>query len=309
MVLLETADNAVSVVTVLTERTPKSLSITAKLLYKALVSTAIETAKGRGHSPGVTHVSLHMPLEVLADVCGIHRVTAWRHLPALRELGLVDFTAHKGTLRGETRNTGTLFEVRLNPSAGTRAKLSYHEKKHKWRDLDRDVKRKRTAHRQIKDAKEKRLQQSVKTTSTELDISRLLAWTLPPRLTKTPLATDSCRGRQTALETLLDVTAASKPERNKMLELATQALAQALSDQSSVSWYQKLLWQLLRRFDATGEDYSYSVYLAAQRARTDSLEGFARRPGALFCSRLKQAPWWDEVMRQPTVRVGTLPKN
>jgi hypothetical protein len=303
------ADNAETATAVIAERLPENLSSTAKILYKALVLTAIETARGRGYSPSVTHVSLHMPLEVLADVCGIHRVTAWRHLPALRELGLVDYIAHKGTLRGETRNTGTLFEVRLNPTHGTKAKLSYHEKKHKWRDLDKDVKRKRTAHRQIKDAKEKRLQQSVKTTSTELDISRLLKWTLPPHTTNPRLATDSCRNRQAALETLLDVTAAPKPERNNIVSLASQALAQALGDQSSVSWYQKLLWQLLRRFDATGDDYSYSVYLAAQRAKTDNLENFARKPGALFTSRVKQAPWFDEVMRQPTVRVGTLPKN
>jgi hypothetical protein len=92
-----------------------------------------------------------------------------------------------------------------------------------------------------------------------------------------------------------------------MVELASQALAQALSDQNSVSWYQKLLWQLLRRFDATGEDYSYSVYLAAQRARTDSLEGFARRAGALFCSRLKQADFYDWIMGAPPIRVGTKP--
>jgi hypothetical protein len=285
------------------ERTPKNLSSTAKMLYKALVLTAIETARGRGYSPSITHVSLHMPLEVLADVCGIHRVTAWRHLPALRELGLIDYTAHKGTLRGETRNTGTLFEVRLNPTHGTKAKLSYHEKKHKWRDLDKDVKRKRTAHRQLKD----RLQQSDKPTTTGLDISRLLEWSLPPKLTKAPLATDCCKGRQVTLETLLDVTAAPKPERNKMVSLASQALAQALSDQSSVSWYQKLLWQLLRRFDATGDDCSYKVYLMAQRARTDSLEGFARKPGALFCSRLKQADFYDWIMGAPPIRVGTKP--
>jgi hypothetical protein len=248
-----------------------------------------------------------MPLEVLADVCGIHRVTAWRHLPALRELGLVDYIAHKGTLRGETRNTGTLFEIRLNPTHGTKAKLSYHEKKHKWRDLDKDVKRKRTAHRQIKDRKEKRLQQSENPTSTELDISRLLAWTLPPELAKTPLAFDCCKGRQAALETLLDLTAAPKPERNQIVELAALALAQALSDQSSVSWYQKLLWQLLRRFDATGDDYSYQVYLMAQRAKTDNLEGFSRRAGALFCSRLKQADFYDWIMGAAPIRVGTKP--
>lgn len=297
------ADNAETTAAIIAERLPENLSNTSKILYKALVLTAIETARGRGYSPSITHVSLHMPLEILSDVCGIHRVTAWRHLPALRELGLIDYTAHKGTLRGETRNTGTLFEVRLNPSAGAKAKLSYHEKKHKWRDLDRDVKRKRTAHRQLKD----RLQQSDKSTTTELDISRLLEWSLPPKLTKAPLASDCCKARQAALETLLDLTAAPKPERNQIVELASQALAQALSDQSSVSWYQKLLWQLLRRFDTTGEDYSYQVYLMAQRAKTDNLEGFSRRAGALFCSRLKQADFYDWIMGAPPIRVGTKP--
>jgi hypothetical protein len=106
---------------------------------------------------------------------------------------------------------------------------------------------------------------------------------------------------------LLDVTTAPKPERNQMVELAALALAQALSDQSSASWYQKLLWQLLRRFDATGDDYSYQVYLMAQRAQTDALEGFARRAGALFCSRLKQADFYDWIMNSPPTRVGTKP--
>jgi hypothetical protein len=109
------------------------------------------------------------------------------------------------------------------------------------------------------------------------------------------------------LEVLLDVRHAAKNERNQMVELAALALSQVLSDHNSMSWYQKLLWQLLRRFDATGEDYSYQVYLAAQRAKTDTLEGFARKPGALFVSRLKHAPFFDEVMGQPPTRVGTLP--
>ena len=92
-----------------------------------------------------------------------------------------------------------------------------------------------------------------------------------------------------------------------MVALAAQALAQSLADQNSVSWYQKLLWQLLRRSDATGDDYSYQVYMMATRARTDAQEGFARKPGALFTARLKQAPWWDEVRRQAAVRVGPRP--
>jgi hypothetical protein len=303
MVLLETADSAAIAAAAIANRIPKALSEVAKRLYLALVTTAIETAKGRGYSPRTTHVTMHLPLEVLADVCGIHRVTAWRHLPALRELGLIAYKSHYGTLRCETRITGTLFQVRLNPIGGSKARLSHDDMKHKWRDLDQDVKRKRTAYRQLRDG----LQQSIKPSTDELDISRLLEWTLPPYAHQSPVTSDCCKTRQASLETLLDVKHARKEERNSMVALAAEALSQALSDGSSVSFYQKLLWQLLRRFDATGEDYSYQVYLMVQRARTDALEGFARKPGALFVSRLKDAPFFDEVMRQPPARVGMLP--
>ncbi len=303
MVLIETADTAIEVATLIAGRLPESLSPAAKTLFTALVGTAVETSRGRGYSPATTHVTMHLPLEVLASVCGVHRVTAWRHLPALRKLGLIDYRAHKGTLRGETRNTGTLFQVRLNPSAGSKCRLSYDDLKHKWRDLDLDVKRKRTAYRTLKD----RLATVIKASTNELDILRLLEWTLPPKPTKTPLISDRCATRQVSLEAVLDVKHAPREDRNQMVQLAAQALAAALADSGSTNYYQKLLWQLLRCYDATGEDYSYQVYIMAQRARTDTLEGFARRPGALFVSRLKGAPWWDEVIRQPPTRVGTLP--
>ncbi len=299
MVLLGTAANAVDVAKVVAGNLPESLSPAAKTLFTALVATAVETAKGRGYSPGTTHITFHLPLEVLASVCGMHRVTAWRHLPALRELGVLDYRPHKGTLRGETRNSGMLWQVRLNPSAGTRARLSYDDLKHKWRDLDRDVKRKRTAHRQLKAA-----DATVSKTST-IQLQALLAWTLPlsPVTQQNPVTSDCCKP---SLEAILDVRYAARDDRNQMVRLGAEALATALADQSGVNWYQKLLWQLLRRSDATGEDYSYQVYLAAQRARADRSEGFMRGAG-LFVSRLKKADWYEWVMNAPPVRVGTRP--
>jgi hypothetical protein len=175
--------------------------------------------------------------------------------------------------------------------------------KHKWRNLDRDVKRKRTAYRQLQND----LQQSVKPSTEELDISRLLKWTLEPDTSQNPVMSDCCKRQRVDLEAVLDVRHAAKEERNHMVELAAQALSQALSDTSSVSFYQKLLWQILRRFDATGDNYSYQVYLMAQRARTDVLEGFSRKGGAVFTSRLKQTEFWEWVMNAPPTRVGTLP--
>jgi hypothetical protein len=68
-------------------------------------------------------------------------------------------------------------------------------------------------------------------------------------------------------------------------------------------FYRWLLWQLLR-LEAAGQAAPWHmVYEQARRARVDAAEGFARRPGALFVSRLKASPWWDEVVRA-SGRVG-----
>ncbi len=303
MVLLETADNAVTAAAVIAERLPETLSDTAIRLYKALVAVAVETAKSRDHAPNTTEVVLHMPLEQVAKALGWHRTTIWRNLPALQTLGLVDYRPHKASCRGETRNSGCVWRIRLTPDRGSKARLTRLDMKHAWRDLNCDVKRGRTSFKALKDD----VQHTQGFPLKGFDLQRLLSWTLAPLLAKPPLKPVCCTLSKVTLETLLDLTAAPKPERNKMIEFAALALAQALSDQSSVSWYQKLLWQLLRRFDATGDDYTYQVYLMAQRAKTDALEGFARRAGALFCSRLKQADFYDWIMNSPPTRVGTKP--
>jgi hypothetical protein len=293
MITTFAVSDPVSAAAVIADRTPHTLSDTAKRLYTALVATAVETARGRGYSPSVTHVSLHMPLIILADVCGIHRVTAWRHLPALRQLGLVDYVNHKGTLRGETRNTGTLFEIRLNPSAGTKARLSYHEKKHKWRDLDKDVRRKRTAFRMLK-ARDATIS---KPSTKELDISRLLEWTLKPDTSQTPLVPYSCKPNNPVLQALLDVSSGRRGQDTvQRVDTAAQALATALADHSSVNFYRLLIWNCLRASEK-GTDHFQTIYQMAIRARVDRVENFSRRGGALFVSRLKDTAFWDEVMK------------
>ncbi len=299
MVLLETADSAVGVAALIAERTPETLSGTARRLYVALVAAAIETGRGRGYSTHTTHVTMHVPLEIVAKACGISRFTVWRHLPQLKDLGLIDYRTHKGACRGKTHNTGTLWQVRLNPAAGSKCRLSYDDLKFKWRDLDRDVRAGRTSYAALKH-----------TTALEadlVDIKSILAWTLPPETSQIPVTSVCCKPRQVSLEMLLDVKYAPREERSNMVALAAEALSQALSDGGSASFYQKLLWQLLRRFDATGEDYSYQVYLMAQRAKTDVVEGFSRRGGAVFVSRLKQADFYEWVMNAPPVRVGIRP--
>jgi hypothetical protein len=98
---------------------------------------------------------------------------------------------------------------------------------------------------------------------------------------------------------VLDVRHAPREARSAAVDLAAQALAAALSDRRGVMFYRLLLWRLLRRSDAGGGDYWHVVYEQARRAVVDAQEGFARRPGALFVSRLKTAPWWSEVWAAP----------
>jgi hypothetical protein len=106
------------------------------------------------------------------------------------------------------------------------------------------------------------------------------------------------------LESLLDVQHAPREARGAAVDLAAQALSAALRDRGGLNFYRALCWQLLRRSDAGGGDHWHAVYLAAQRAAVDAQEGFARKPGAVFTSRLKAAPWWSAVWNAPPVRVG-----
>ncbi len=294
-------NNGLDVATEVTRRLSQMLPDSAGTIYTALVAAAVETAFRRGYriNKALATVTFHCPLEQVARACHMSRQTVWRHLPALKELGLVDFRTHKGSLFGETRNTGTLFQVKLNPVRGSRAKLTNEELRHKWRDLEADYKRYRLSSLTLK-------RQIVTHTKAFPNIDLILAWSAPSLnpVTGKNLVKTVCSKR---LECVLDTVSAPREDRNNMVALAADALATALADAGSVSWYQKLLWQLLRRFDATGEDFSYQVYLAAQRAVTDRTEGFARRAGGLFQSRLKTAAWFDPVMNAPPVRVGTKP--
>jgi hypothetical protein len=293
------ATDAATLAQAIVARTPETLSKTAKTLYQVLVAASVETAKSKGYSPNITHMTLHCPLEQVARAIGVSRVTVWRYLPELKTLGLVDWRTHKGTCRGVTRNTGTVWQVRLTPTCGRASRLSYQDMKHKWRpNFDVEVRTGRTSYRALKHTKTANIN--------TFSLDKILVWTLNQRSTS-PVKT-VCKGsRKPELENVFDVMHAPKNERNAAVRLGAEALASALNDKQSINWYSKLLWSLLRQRELTGQDYSYSVYLAAQRARTDASEGFAKRAGALFHARLKKAGWFEAVMNAPPVRIGTKP--
>jgi hypothetical protein len=283
----------------------KNLSSTALLLYQALRETAVHVGAARGYVGSVTHVTVHLPLEVVALALGRHRVTVWRRLPELLAAGLVDARPHKTTSAGQTRNDGTLWCVRLNPDEGVPARLTYDEMKHDgWRDLDRDRRRGRTAFRAVREHREKRVQQSKDSPQEGFNLQLLLSWSLPPETDQNPVTPDCCTGSRRDLEAVLDVQYAGQEDRGAAVDGAARALAANLGDAGSVMFYRWLLWQLLR-LEAAGQAAPWHmVYEQARRARVDAAEGFARRPGALFVSRLKGSPWWDEVQRAPLLRVA-----
>jgi DNA-binding transcriptional ArsR family regulator len=293
------ADCAADVTDTVTHNLEEILSRTALMLFRALHTSAIEVSASRGYHPGVSQVSFFCPVEAVAMALGVHRCTVYRALPELRELGLVDVRAHYTTYWGRTVADGSIWAVRLRPVGGCKARVQYDDLKRSYRDLGGDVAAGRTCWAAMQQSKDNPLE--------EVDIKKMLLWAIPPQNSEKPVTLD-CRTRtRRDLEALLDVQHAPREARREAVDLAAQALAAALADRSGVNFYRRVMWQLLRRSDATGDDYSYAVYLAAQRASVDAQEGFARRPGALFVARLKDALWWDEVWRQPPTRVGIAP--
>ncbi len=294
----EVVDNSADVSRIVTQNLD-FLSSTALLIFRALHTVAVEACEARGYHPNTSQVSLFCPAEMVARAVGISRATLYRALQELVEAGLVDARGHFCTLRGRTRSDGTLWAVRLRPVGGCKARLSYGDLKAKYRDLGGDIEAGRTSWAILR--------QSNKPSKGELNLDLIRRWALPPSPTKSPLPVDCRTASRRSLEAVLDAPHALRGDRARVVSLAAEALATALRDRGGMNFYRRLLWQLLRRRDATGEDFSYSVYLAAQRAAVDSAEGFGRRPGALFVSRLKRAGWWEAVMNAPPTRVGVRP--
>jgi DNA-binding transcriptional ArsR family regulator len=293
---MRAAESAADVTLSVTYNLEKSLSRAALMLFRALHTIAVEVAAARGYSPNVSEVSLFCPVEAVALALGVHRATVYRALPELRAAGLLDVRGHFTTYRGRTRADGAVWAVRLRPVGGRSARVGYGDLKRQYRDLGGDVEAGRTVWAAMRQSKE-----LPKKAGVDFDLIR--RWALPPA-DQTPVTADCRTTARRSLEAVLDAPHVERGDRARAVELGAQALAAALRDRAGVGFYRRLLWQLLRRHDAGGSAPFDAVYLAAQRAAVDAAEGFARRPGALFVSRLKAAGWWDEVMRGPPTRVA-----
>jgi hypothetical protein len=295
----EAANCADDVSRIVTQNLEGKLSSTALTLFRALHTVAVEALELRGYSVATSEISLFCPVEAVALALGCHRATVYRVLPELRAAGLLDVRGHFCTHRGRTRADGSVWAVRLRPVSGRRARVGYGDLKRSYRNLSGDVETGRTVWAAMR--------QSRANPSREvINLNHIRRWALSAT-DKTPVKLDCRTSARRSLEAVLDVPHAGREARSAAVDLAAQALAAALRDRGGVNFYRALLWNLLRRSDAGRGDHWHAVYLAAQRAAVDSSEGFARKPGALFVSRLARAGWWSEVMNGPPVRVGVRP--
>ncbi|MGL4609027.1 MAG: hypothetical protein ACRCYY_04990 [Trueperaceae bacterium] len=315
------------------------LSPTAFRLFVCLWATAEQVIQTRSYSPHVSHVTFFCPQDIVVKVLGVVRSTVWRAIQELIRQRLLDAREWKTDFKGSTRNGGYLWKVKMDPLAPTQPKLQLDEFKFPWRDLEKDVAQGRTAynimndhrlvndHRSVKEhgmkdkgeGKDKNnrvkdtLHQSLDQEGSQQDINLILDWALPPKpMNKPPLSLESLTDaapesqRVYSLETILDLSGAPKTERNEMVDLTARAIGKCLNDTgvTSLMFYRKLLWNLLRQYDQ-GNDWFFELYTLASRARVDCDERFARKPGALLVSRLKHWHRWGEIEQTLPSRVAS----
>jgi hypothetical protein len=275
-----------------------SLSAKAQVLYQALRDVGYKVSDARGYCAAVSVVFFFCPGEIVADALCMARSTMYLKLAELQGAGLVEGRAHYITYKGCTRADGMVWAVKLNPAVGKPARVPYDALKKSYRCLSADIADGRTAFREIGQSREN--------PTRRVDLQKILAWALPPSTTQKPVTGMTVR---CDLEQVLDVPYADKQDRNTAVDGAAQALAASLGDTGSVMFYRWLIWQLLRLSDRHQGDHWHQVYEMARRASIDTEEGFARKPGALFTSRLKQTPWWELVRSLPLHRVGAVPTS
>jgi hypothetical protein len=274
----------------------ETLSSKALLLYESMREVAGKVSSARGYCTAVSVVHFFVPGEIVADALCMARSTLYRKIAELKAADLIDARAHYVTHRGRTRADGMVWAVKMHPERPGPVRVAYDFLKKSYRCLSADVADGCTAFRQIGQSKENPKRQ--------VDIKKMFAWALPPSTTQIP---DISLTVRSDLERVLDVPFVDKEARGAAVDGAARALSVSLSDPGGLMFYRWLLWQLLRLSDRHQGDHWHMVYEQARRARADAAEGFARKPGALLVSRLKAAPWWDEVARQPPVRVGAVP--
>lgn len=262
------------------------LSANARNTYALLFEVALSTLQARGQSPAASQVVMHLPGEILAEALGISRVTMYKHLSKLQQLGLVAYKGHVGAFFGLARKTGTVFAVSLKP--GHLAKLRYLDLAHKHRDLEADTQKEgRTAWAFLQGLQSASKRKSVCVTA-------LKTWAVNPGTTQKPVNND-CKPPPSEAVYRLGVLSESYfrqlPDR---VNLLAQSLSAAHNDLENVNFWRWLLWRSVEG-QQQGLNSVHRLQNALIRVRADieEWEGL-KRPAALLIHRLKECGLWAE---------------
>ena len=277
--------------------------------HTSLVQFALVVAVKRRYRSACT-LTVHTVMELLGYCLGTKSSsTLYSYLHALKGLGLIDFKGHVTTIslsdedgneREVNRCDGALLCIRLGGAKA--AKLSRYDYAEAPRDLQGDIRRGHTVFRLIR-----KLEGSLGSLQSNNKLNTLILWSLNPAQLFSENSLESDPSDFGALipagypTELFDV--ASSKNRNEAVGVGAKALARALGDIRSLSFYQRLLWQLLRAHDR-GWDFFGVVYHETVRVLADKREGYAKKPGALLISRLKKSDCWEELWRDQEQWVG-----
>lgn len=276
-------------------RVAASLNPLALRIFGLLHLLSCEFAVRRAYHRNCAQLTFFCPAELVYAHLGITRGSFYRSLRELKALDLVDVRGHKTTVNGwQVRCDGSLWCVKLFPTEGKAARLSFGDLKAKYRDLEADIRAGATVWSEMRQSYQDGLMQ--------VTFKCLLRWALTPRTQKNHVTLTVASDERSFLEKLLDIPLVPKQELCGAVDSAARALAAHLGD-PHLNFYRYLIWQLLRLHNQ-GQDHLYAISQMVIRAGVDRREGFARCAGALFVSRLKDSGLWDALRNTPAYRVG-----
>lgn len=271
------------------EALSRPLQRKAEDLYRVLHELAAHVLSTRGPGPLPSQVTFHQSGELLAAHLGISRVTMYKHLGTLHELGLVASRGHVSSYGGLARKDGTLFAVALKP--GHRARLRYEDLKHKWRDLAADIASgTRTAWAFL----QRGVNSQSQSQKVHVGLQNLKAWAVRPGTTESPVKKNDCKGQTQEYVYSLDLLSTTHPRRRaESVDQYAQALAAGYGDSTNLNFWRWLLWRCLD-LERDGLPALYQLANALTRLRADVEEWEElKRPGALLVKRLKEVGIWD----------------
>lgn len=276
-----------------------TLKPAAQALFRLLYRLGRDVLEARGQSPQASQVVFHMSAELIAAHLQMGRATMYRHLPALQAAGLLACKGHVSTVKGQSRQDGTLFAVSLR--AGYVPRLRREDYKHSWRDLEADIASGvRTAWSVLQGVRQSKTKHAEK-----VEYLQLLTWAVTPGTSSTPVKSDCLTDSGSTLGAYvysLDLLSETHPkQRGEVLDRYARAMSRHYLDASNLNFWRWMLWRALDG-EARGEGMLYQLRNALTRLAADLVEWDGlKRPGALLVARLREAGIWDALKQSQQV--------